>query len=149
MSFQQHMKGLRTKYEAGDKSALALALWGCARLRRPLPSWVAEAWQVGWFNVTMRTADWNDLLGTVKVKTPKQIERERVKQEQLGKLVKLRPSVRAPIERDSEGAFRELGEKMGIAPRAVRELYYTKFTYDGEEIRVLSPLIMRRRNSKK
>ena len=41
------MERLRIEYEAGDKSALALALYGCARFRKPLPSWVAEAWQGG------------------------------------------------------------------------------------------------------
>ena len=35
----------------------------------------------------------------MKVKTPKLIQREQMKLRQLGQLVKLLPSVRAPIER--------------------------------------------------
>jgi len=150
MSFRQDMKRLRAEYQAGDKSALALAIFGCGHLRKPLPPWVAEAWHDGWVDASMRVADWNDLLGKVRLKTPKQIQRDNTKLKQLGTLAKLLPSVRAPIERDSDGgAFRELGEKMGISPRAVRELYYMKIKYDGEDIRVLSPLVLRRRGTNK
>lgn len=103
--------------------------------RVPLPAWVRDAFGEGLYNVQTRRADWNDLLGDVRVKTPKQIARERLKVEQIGKLRRLLPSVTKPIERDSEGAFRELADRMGggIKPRAVRELYYAHVTYDGKK----------------
>jgi hypothetical protein len=149
-TFRQDMDGLRVQYETGDKSALALAIFGCARLRKPLPSWAADAWWDGYIKVAERVADWNDVLGNVKVRKPKAIQRDQKKLQQLAQLVKLLPSVCAPIERDSEaGAFGELGNKMGISPRAVRELYYMKCKYDGESIRVLSPHVIKTRGTKK
>lgn len=148
-NFQQSMVQLRAKYEAGDKSSLALAIYGCAVCRKPMPPWVADAWLGGWGDVVWRVADWNDLLGQVKIRTPKQIKRDQMKLEQIGKLAKLLPTVNAPIERDGEGAFRELGEKMGIPWRAVKELYYLSVDIDGEHIRILPPSVLRRRHSKK
>jgi hypothetical protein len=147
MSFRQKMKRLHTEYEAGDKSALALAIIGCGHLRKPLPPWVAEAWHAGWVNVSMRVADWNDLLGEVDVKTTARQKRERRQLEQFNQLVKLLPTVSAPINRDNgEGFFRELGEKMDIKPRTVREMYYKKLKFNGEEIRLLPRHVLRRRH---
>ena len=141
------MAQLRTSYEAGDKQALALAISRCAIFGKPLPTWVAEAWRTGWTKAAMCVADWNDLLGDVQVKTPVQIKRERVKLGHFAKLVELLPSVQAPIERDNEGFFRELAEKMGggIEPRQVRELYYKTVTFNGESIRILPRSALRRR----
>jgi hypothetical protein len=133
---QRDMERMRAKYQAGDKSALAMTIYICGRRRKPLPAWAADYWWQGWFNVSTRVADWNDLLGKVKMKTPKQIQRDSMKLNQLGELVKLLPSVRnIPIERDEEtGKIAALADKMGITPRRAKELYYQ-----------LSPLVRRRR----
>jgi hypothetical protein len=148
---RRDMQTLRRAFEAGDRTALAMAINRCAIFGKPLPPWAAEAWRDGWTKAAMRVADWNDLLGEVRVKTPGQIKRERVKLDQLAKLVELLPSVQAPIERDSEGFFRELAEKMGggIKWRAVKELYYLQVKFDGEKIRVIPPSRLRRRPSKR
>jgi hypothetical protein len=145
------LQRLRAEYEAGDKAALAMAISLCAHSRKPLPAWATEAWDGGWTNVAMRVADWNDLLGDVRVKTPKQVEREQMKREQLCRLVRLLPTVNEPIERDSEGAFRELADKIGggIKPRAVRELYYAHMNYNGKKVRLLPSWVLRRRTLRK
>jgi hypothetical protein len=149
-SRDHNLEGYRADYEVGDKFALASAIHYCAISGKPLPEWVADAWVIGWNNVTSRAADWNDLLGDVNVRTPGQIKREKLKLERLDALVKLLPGVTEPIERDSEGVFRELSEKMGkmgikIKPRAVRELYYASVKYKNERFRLLSPFVLRRR----
>jgi hypothetical protein len=140
------MKRLRAAYESGDKTALAHAILYCAQFRARLPAWAADAYWGGWIKVVQRTADWNDLLGAVRVRTPKQIARDLRKMGQIGQLVKLLPTVRTPIERgDEAGFFRELGNKMGIKPRAVRALYYLKVKFDGQDIRALPRWVLRRR----
>jgi hypothetical protein len=123
---------------------------GCAILKEPMPPWVAEAWRSGWVQVQARLGDWNDLFGKVRLKTPKQLKRERVRQEQLIKLIKLLPSVQAPITRDRDiGVFHELAKKMGISARAVHELYYAQVEFDGEKIRLLPESLLRQRPSRK
>jgi len=151
-TYREQMDELRAEYEAGDKSALALAIEGCGLWRKPMPRWVVQAWSEGYWKVILRAADWNDLFGAVKVKSPKQQARERRELERMSKLVKALPTISAPIERgDSEGAFRELAEKIGtgITPRQVRELYYKKVNYKGREIRALSSSVLNSRGTRK
>jgi hypothetical protein len=140
--FQQEMDRLQAEYEIGDKGALVLALRACAICLEPMPLWVAKAWMGGWLNVVGGVADWNALLGDVKVKTPKQIARRRRDQERLIKLGELLPFVHASIERDSGGAFEELGKKMGISARAVRELFYRKVKANGKSVRLIDSTIL-------
>lgn len=142
LQLQQELDRLQAEYEAGDKGALVLALRACAVSLAPMPLWVAKAWMGGWLNVVGGVADWNALLGDVKVKTPKQIARRRRDQERLLKLVELLPYVRASIERDSEGAFEELGEKMGISARAARELFYRKVKANGKSVRLIDSTVL-------
>jgi hypothetical protein len=134
---QRDMERMRTKYEAGDKTALAMAIAICGRRRKPLPPWAADSWWDGWIDVMKRVADWNNLLGKVKVRTSKQLRRERTQIDQLRKIAKLLPSVGdLPIQRDNDtGMIAALAEKMGNTPRQTKELYYQ-----------LSPLVRRRRS---
>jgi len=124
MNFRESMQRLRAEFDAGEKSALAFAMYGCARLRKPLPQWVAEAWIEGWVRASMRVADWNDVLGVVK-KIKKTHQR---RNEQAIKIAKALPKFRGvAIERDHEaGLFSELAKETGVGSRQVKAIYYDK-----------------------
>lgn len=144
--FARQLEAFRIQFEHGDKNGLVMALWACARLQKPMPRWVADAWIRGWWDTANGVTDWNSVLGNVRVKTAKKIAREKRDAARLHKLAKLLPSVRTPIERDSGGAFQELAEKMKLPARTVRELYYMKVRIDGKSVRALDPEFFGRRS---
>jgi hypothetical protein len=145
------MEHLRVEYEGGDKTALSGAICMCITRHRPLPDWAGEAFRGGWVKALSRQADWNDLLGAVRVKTPKQIARERRKLELAIQIKEILPSVMKPIARDGKDdrfteAAATLSAKMGrvVKPREVRELVYATVTVGGEKFRLLPASALRR-----
>ena len=125
-AYRKIMTQCRADFEAGDRRALANAIYFCALRYMPLPGWAAVAWMKAYQDVflTFSVASWHELLANRRALKPKALERERLKIKQRGEVA--RYAFRdVSIERDSEsGLFKVIADETGLTPRQVKDRFY-------------------------
>jgi len=124
-------KMLKRQFEAGDKSALLQAIYGCLQLRRPMPEWL----QVAFLNACEAAErfgirSWDEVFGR-PVPKGTHLETEKRNAELrfliIGRVKELRTEM--PIDRS---LFEKIGRELNppLKGTTVSEIYYDKRNYE-------------------
>jgi hypothetical protein len=129
---------LKAKYEAGNKTAILMAVYQCALMRNPLPEWLREAFIKAYeLAAASEIEKWEEVFGPAREKgahldARKEYAELRVK-------VAFRVALKAPDESIAPDLFAKIGSEFGIGKNKVRDAYYK---YGGKELhKTIEPLV--------
>jgi hypothetical protein len=119
-------KECRNAFEAGDRGALARAVYLCALHHIHIPGWAVVAWMKAYQDIflTFNVASWHERLANQPPLTAKALKRERLKIKQRGDVA--RYAFRdVPISRELDaGLFSVIAKETGLKPRQVKDRFY-------------------------
>lgn len=142
---QNLLKQCRADYDAGNRGALADAVYYCSAFGQLLPNWAANAWIKGyWHILNLEVVSWHELLANKSPLEGKALTKERIKAKQRRDVIRYAPDD-VPIDRDPEaGFFKRIADKTGLTPRQAKERYYELPSHVRAELR---PPTRKRRRS--
>ena len=117
-------KMLKRQFEAGDKSALLQAIYGCLQLRRPMPEWL----QVAFLNACeaaerFEIRSWNEVFGP-PVPKGTHLKTERRNAQLRWTIIERVEALKAEERTVDKGLFEQVGEELGITATLVSDIYY-------------------------
>jgi hypothetical protein len=146
--FSEILEILKQKSDAGNGTAILMAVYQCALMRKPLPEWLREAFIKAYELVTaFEVRSWDDAFGKPQFGTQKggaHLNR-RKEYAELRYVVAVRVALRTSKEKISPNLFAKIGRELGVSKNKASDAYY-KFggKQFAESIEPLVPFLRRR-----
>jgi hypothetical protein len=115
---------LKERFEAGDKTALLIALHECFLLKKPPPEWLRLAFIAAYqASTAFEIKTWDSVFGTPHPKGI-HLEKERRNVELRIEVVAQAEEIKAAGKAVDEGMFETIANRLKIKTSMARELYY-------------------------